>query len=209
MSQAGERIKEIADAEAARAEAEAPDAEAEEAADAGDDEPSPEPAPEPTPEPAPPAGLSPDAFVELEKASTNYLKRVAKAFGGNPPPPCPACEGLGFDLSGGEPAPDYLENEAFERCEACGGYGAVRTGSHVKGLEVVPCPRCKGAGYLSLPAGPPSQAERVAPAVAALQRGAAVGDASAFPRPGEPGWEPWMGGGEQPAPEPAGANAGG
>jgi hypothetical protein len=183
MSQAGERIKEIADAEAARAEAEAPDAEAEEAADAGDDEPSPEPAPEPTPEPAPPAGLSPDAFVELEKASTNYLKRVAKAFGGNPPPPCPACEGLGFDLSGGEPAPDYLENEAFERCEACGGYGAVRTGSHVKGLEVVPCPRCKGAGYLSLPAGPPSR--RYSGARLSATRAPFRGPASPA---GNPGW---------------------
>jgi hypothetical protein len=112
--------------------------------------PEPEPEPSPEPEPLPPAAaLDAEQAAELEKATAAYLKRVEKVFGpGDVPPACPACEGLGFDLTGGEPAPVLLAHENFRRCDECDGYGLVRTGSHVPGHDLNACPNCVGRGYL-------------------------------------------------------------
>lgn len=118
-----------------------------------DSEPEPEPTePTPEPEPAPepePSGMSAAQAGELEKATTAYIKRVEKVFGpGNVPPPCSHCEGLGFDLTGGEGAPDFPEHEQYKACDECGGLGNVKTGSKVAGHDLHECPKCIGRGYL-------------------------------------------------------------
>lgn len=111
-------------------------------------EPTPEPEPEPTPEPEA-AGLSAEQALELEKATTAYMKRVEKAFGpGNVPPPCSHCEGLGFDLTGGEGPPEFAEHENYIACGECDGLGMVKTGSKVPGHDLTACPNCTGRGYL-------------------------------------------------------------
>jgi hypothetical protein len=203
MSTSGDKIREMADAEAQRAEAESPDDE--EAAET-EDQPAPEPStdePTPEPPPEPSGGLTAVQAGELETATAQYLKRVAKAFGGQPPPACPTCEGLGFDLTGGAQGPEFHEHAQFERCDECDGLGGVKTGSRVPGNDVVPCPRCKGYGYLTEQPQPAERPELVAPTVVALQTGAGGLDLSQLPKPGEPGYEPWMGGGEGNATAPA------
>lgn len=149
-----EDIAARARAEGDRAEAENPDEE-----EAAEQEETPFQAPEgvPTEEPQPQPttpGLTPEQTVELEKATTAYLKRVDKAFGGQSPPPCPHCNGLGFDLFGDQPAPELRQHERFQTCEACGGEGDVLTGSKVETARVLPCPSCKGNGYIDKEAQP-------------------------------------------------------
>jgi hypothetical protein len=111
-------------------------------------EPEPEPEPEPTPEPEAGA-MDAEQAAELEKATTAYMKRVEKVFGaGNAPPACPACEGLGFDLTGGSGQPDYATHEQYIECHDCHGLGFVKTGSQVMGHDLHECPKCVGRGYL-------------------------------------------------------------
>jgi hypothetical protein len=170
-------IREMADAEATRAEAENPDEEAEgEEAEA----PAPEPEPEPEPEPPPlPEGVaSVEQLGELEKATTSYLKRVDKIFGGEVPwPMCATCEA----------ASDK------ETCDECAGFGGVLSGSKVPDQRVVRCERCKGAGYLVRRPVNVADAELVAPVVVALAEGNGNGEQAAALTPNDPGWEPWMG----------------
>jgi hypothetical protein len=111
-------------------------------------EPEPEPT-EPEPEPEPAGGLTAEQAAELEKAMAAYFKRVEKVFGAdNAPPPCPTCEGLGFDLTGGTGQPDFQEHENYIECGDCRGFGHVKTGSKVPGHDLHDCPNCLGRGYL-------------------------------------------------------------
>lgn len=168
-----------------------------EAPEPREDEPDTEPEAEPEPEqPAPPAapgGLNAEQAGELEKATTNYMKRVAKTLGGELPPECSACGGLGFDLTYGAGQPEYRTASDKDVCDECDGLGGVLSGSKVPGQEVVRCERCKGAGYLVTREVTITNPEQVAPVVVALASGNADGGQAAALKQGDPGWEPWMG----------------
>lgn len=159
MSDTAERLRAAKERDEAGIEQDEPEAakfEAPEPQPGGPEpEPEPEPQPEPEPEPEPQAGtLSAEQVHELEKATTAYFKRAEKVFGpGNVPPSCPHCEGLGFDLTGGEPAAEFKSHEQYIECPECGGMGNVKTGSKVPGHDLHDCPKCVGRGYLEkLPA---------------------------------------------------------
>jgi hypothetical protein len=50
----------------------------------------------------------------------------------------------------GEPIePPFEQDPEAGECEACGGWGRVKTGSKVAGQNVVTCRRCSGRGYVS------------------------------------------------------------
>jgi hypothetical protein len=156
--------------------------------------------PEPEPEPETPQagmGLSAEQAGELERATSAYYRKVAKVMGGEIPPECPTCNGLGFDLSGGQAAPDYRAASDKDTCDECDGLGGVLSGSKVPGSEVVRCERCKGAGYLVTGPVNVTNPEQMAPVVMALREGNADGAQAAALQPGDPGWEPWMGGGPE------------
>ena len=154
MSSTAERIKAARERDEARAEQEEETGPSFEAPETPAE---PEPEPEPT-EPdgeeeeaadAPAAGMTTEQAAELEKATATYFKRVEKVFGAdNVPPACEHCGGLGFDLTGGQGEPDYPEHENYIECEACHGYGHVKTGSKVPGHDLHDCPQCLGRGYL-------------------------------------------------------------
>jgi hypothetical protein len=199
VSTAAERIKEAADRDEAAAFTppegaedvpETEPIETEEAEEAETE--TAEPAPEPEPA-QPDTGLNAEQTQELERATIAYNKRVAKAFGGELPPECPACMGLGFDLTGGAGAPDYREASDKDVCDECDGFGGVRSGSKVPGQDIVRCERCKGAGYLVTRPVEIRNQEQVAPVVVQLAEGNADGGQATALKPGEPGWEPWMG----------------
>jgi hypothetical protein len=159
-----------------------------------DAEPDAEPEPEQPEPPAAPGGLNAEQMVEVEKATSAYYKRIAKAFGGELPPECRECNGLGFDLTGGKGKPEYRAASDKDVCDECDGLGGVLSGSKVPGQEVVRCERCKGAGYLVTREVTISNPEQVAPVVVALATGNADGGQVAALKPGDPGYEPWMGG---------------
>ena len=151
MTELAQRLAAARERDEAAAEAEPPETEEEEATEE-EGEPQTEPAPS---EPPPAEGLlSADQAVELEKATTAYLKRATKAFApAEPPPLCPTCEGLGFDLTYGAHTPELATNDAFRACTDCKGLGQVLTGSKVEGHVTRDCPTCLGRGYLErLPA---------------------------------------------------------
>lgn len=120
----------------------------------------PETEPEQAAEPPP---LEAEQAAKLDKAATTYIRAVERVFGaGNVPPQCPHCQGLGFDLTGGEPEPVLLGHENFIGCDECDGYGIVRTGSKVQGHDLHACPKCVGRGFLERLPGPvavPEQGE--------------------------------------------------
>lgn len=154
MSTAAERIKEAAERDEAAAftppegSETAPEPEPDETEEAEETETTPtEPAPEPEPA-QPETGLSAEQAQELERATIAYNKRVGKVFGGELPPECPACNGLGFDLTYGAGAPQFQEHEHFIGCDECAGLGKVKTGSQVMGHDLADCPKCQGRGYL-------------------------------------------------------------
>jgi hypothetical protein len=154
VSTAAERIKEARDRDEAAAftapegSENAPESEPDETEEAEEAETTPtEPAPEPAPE-QPPTGLNAEQTAELEKATTAYYRRVAKVFHGELPPECSTCNGLGFDLSGGEAPPDFPTHDHYIGCDDCDGLGKVRTGSQVPHFDLADCPKCQGRGYL-------------------------------------------------------------
>lgn len=131
------------------------------------------------PAPPTPEELSERLELEqLEKARQAYAKKVNAIRGeGRELPPCPACDGIGFDLTGGGPPVQLKPHQHFRECHECDGVGKVLTGSHVPELETADCPGCGARGYVSL---------QVAPAHA---------DGTAPESGAEPvyGREPWMG----------------
>lgn len=154
MSTAAERIREAADRDEAKAftapegSENAPEPEPDETEEAEETEAQPtEPAPEPEP-PQPDTGLNAEQGAELEKAMTAYYRRVAKVFGGELPPECPACSGLGFDLTGGQGLPEFKTHEHYIGCDECDGLGKVQTGSQVPNFDLADCPHCQGRGFL-------------------------------------------------------------
>jgi hypothetical protein len=174
MSTAAERIKEAANRDEAAAFTppegaedvpETEPTETEEAEEAEKEQAEPAPEPEPA---QPDTGLNAEQTQELERATIAYNKRVAKAFGGELPPECPACMGLGFDLTGGSGLPEFQEHEHYIGCDECDGLGKVKTGSKVMGHDLADCPKCQGRGYLEklvpVQAVPESPAEYGTPA---------------------------------------------
>lgn len=187
-------IAQLAEEEAQRAEADDASAEPGGEPGVGEGERDTAALPEPTiePEPLEPGTAEPvgdelseaeaEFLGELEKANTAYHKRIEKAHRGRPmPPQCPACQGLGFDLTGGEPPPELKQHDRFVMCEHCDGFGLVATGSKVPQAAELRCPTCGGNGYIDRLTFRPDQPSIPQPIA---------------PGPnGEPpaGWEPWMG----------------
>jgi hypothetical protein len=155
-----------------------------------------QPEPEQPEQPEPAGRFNAEQTAELEKASIAYLKRVGKALGGELPPECRECGGLGFDLTYGAGQPEYRTASDKDVCDECDGLGGVLSGSKVPGQDVVRCERCKGAGYLVTREVTITDPDQVAPVVVALADGTAHPEQVRALRPGEPGWEPWMGGGD-------------
>jgi hypothetical protein len=155
MATSGERLSELVEDEAARAEAADPD-EGDEAAEEAETTETPPPEGEPPPQPAgPPSGVSEQQASELDKAYQAYAKRVARIFGGELPPDCPTCMGLGFNLGAVEPEPEFQTTDEYKTCDTCAGLGKLATGSKVHGHDLADCPACQGRGYLmKLPAQP-------------------------------------------------------
>jgi hypothetical protein len=167
-----------------------------EAPEQPDTEPEAQPEPEQPEQPAAPEGMSAEQADELDKAYKAYAKRVAKALGGELPPECRECGGLGFDLTYGAGQPEYRTASDKDVCDECDGLGGVLSGSKVPGQDVVRCERCKGAGYLVTREVTITDPAQVAPVVVALASGNADSGQAAALKPGDPGWEPWMGGGD-------------
>jgi hypothetical protein len=165
-----------------------------EAPEQPDTEPETQPEPDQPEQPEPSGRFNAEQTAELEKASIAYLKRVGKALGGELPPECPECGGLGFDLTYGKGKPEYRTASDKSVCDECDGLGGVLSGSKVPGQDVVRCERCKGAGYLVTREVTITNADQVAPVVVALASGNADSGQVAALKPGDPGWESWMGG---------------
>lgn len=145
----GSKVRELADAEAARAEATEPDDETTEQEEAEQTPTEPEPPTEPGPDPEAVSEADAAKYQELERAQEAYFKRVSKAIAPEPlPPPCMTCGGTGLDFAGHEAAPEFREHHKFIECDDCAGYGRVRTGSKVTGQELADCPKCVGRGFL-------------------------------------------------------------
>lgn len=159
MESVGERIRESAARDEAAAEAE-PDTDDETEAEEEEGPPSPEP--EPPAEPQPGGVLTAEQGAELEKATTAYIRRVAKVFPAESmPPECPTCGGLGFDLTGSVGGPSYRSTDQFKRCEVCDGLGKLLTDSQVEGHLLRDCSVCQGRGYLEKIAPPAAVPEQV------------------------------------------------
>jgi hypothetical protein len=142
-----DKIRRLADEEAARAEAESPEPE-QEGEEAETEEGQPEQAPEPDGSPEEAEQLA--RVADLEKAQTRYLRAVEKIIGPEGMPPlCPVCQGTGLDFSGGQPEPEYKDSPRDVTCPDCEGWGKVRTGSRVQGEEVQACPTCTGRGAVA------------------------------------------------------------
>lgn len=128
------RVKELADEEAARAEAETPPDEPE-----GETPDVPE---EPTEE------VDPEAEMKALNAILRRFERaLAKLWGLEPPLPPAMSRGV-FGFVHPE-AVAMREHDDFRTCETCNGHGVVITGSHRAGNETEDCPdeRCRGRGY--------------------------------------------------------------
>jgi hypothetical protein len=208
-------IREMAAAEAARAEAENPDeveeAAAEEETETPPAEPVEPPAPEPgaespvepeppaeqpaEPEPAGQGSVDAGQVEQLEKAQASYLAKVRKIIGAERMPPlCPTCEGTALDFTGGAGEPDYRPASNTVTCPECDGLLGVLSGAKLGDSVVIRCGRCKGAGYLVEGPAAVEDPDMVAPVVLEMREGGGNGDQAAALAPGDPGWEPWMGG---------------
>jgi hypothetical protein len=165
-------IRELAAAEADRAEAENPDEETE-AAEDEETRPPVEPEPEheqPTePPPEPPTQAQMEKMMErLAKEDERHRKRYAEVLGEQFElmQPCPRCLESGHiyppevaplgpdqlaavDASlGRNVQPELREASDAERCAACDGWGVVLTGAQNEQGKVKPCTPCGGQGWV-------------------------------------------------------------
>jgi hypothetical protein len=166
-------IRELAEAEAARAEAESPDDDDEAAADeegTPPSEPEPESEPPSEPEPEPPTQAQLEKMMDkLGKEDERHRKRYAEVLG---PQfelmmPCPRCLESGHiyppeiapvdpdqvaavDASlGRNVQPELREATDAERCPDCDGWGMVKTGAQNEQGAVKVCTRCAGQGWVA------------------------------------------------------------
>lgn len=78
----------------------------------------------------------------IMEALGNYLGVVQDVMGEeNPVSPCVFCHGFGFNSIA------LLPDSHTNRCEECGGFGRVTTGSLVTGNETRGCEGCGGTGF--------------------------------------------------------------
>lgn len=218
---------EIAEREAAEAEAENPDAEVVEAPEPieGDPVPEPEPAPEPS---------SQTVVENADKRFTAEAKRHENALAKLHPEDwdqfttCPLCIGDGFltPIQPGEmPDPLWeavtvlsgrsqsgeLETAPFaEVCETCKGRGMVVTGAQNETNYSLPCRTCSGYGWLDVgPFAPgvphPPNAKKLPPAQPALAAVPQYPNAPVEPFPDSGiDFTPFLGGVNDPYGRPAG-----
>jgi excinuclease UvrABC ATPase subunit len=83
---------------------------------------------------------------DLERENERHLEKVKTIMGGFVQgfDACNECSGLGLT----PPGPRPQSHEYFEACATCAGFGQVKTGSLRQGNEARDCPACKGRGYL-------------------------------------------------------------
>lgn len=173
-------IRELAAAEAERAEAESPEdeteaAEEEETRPPAEPEPEPEQPSEPPPEPPTQAQLE-KMMDKLAKEDERHRKRYAEVLGDQFAlmQPCPRCleSGMIYPPEMAPPEPDQVaavdaslgrnvqpelrEATDAERCSACDGWGMVRTGAQNDAGKVKPCTPCGGQGWVMPQATVPS-----------------------------------------------------
>ena len=114
-----------------------PDEQEDEAAEAGELEPTPESEPE----------VNSDAQTKAIVSELGRHERAWAKLNGLEPEDlnaCPTCEGVGFTM---EPQPKIATAEYTRRCSTCNGYGEVLSGSLRQGNETVKCLTCQGMGY--------------------------------------------------------------
>lgn len=185
------RVKELAEAEAARAEAEQPEQEPEqeptqepEPAEPGEAEPEPE-------QPEQPQASAPFDVEAFEKEARRHERAIAKVLGPEfVEAVCPTCQGVGYAPQGADAAPQLQTHQDYRACETCAGFGDVLTGSHKQGHELASCPSCAGTGYLMRRPEPEQPAN---------------GNAAPGHAPADYGPQPWLG---DPTIRPAGQPAG-
>lgn len=166
-------VKQIADAEALRAEA---------GDENGDDEQDGD-APALADESDQPAELgepSKEQVQQLEHEIADHLTSVRSIMGGHVEGfgPCDTCGGMGLV----PPTPPPVHYANFKECDTCNGYGAVLTGARNPENANVNCPRCAGRGYLERTIAPPT------PPAPPVEGGAPPAEA-----PDEWGVPSWMG----------------
>jgi hypothetical protein len=203
----------LAKAEADAAEAETPD-EGEEKID-GDlpDDPEPETDTPPQPEPETMTEQQADRlFKRLETAAQRYLKTAMPITEelGMPVQACPLCTvpGLAITRSAHEVtsdveaavlgmigkgvAPEYVESNQYERCDACNGWGEVLTGAQKDISRTAICNPCGGKGYKPVVQAyvpTPAPAPAPFPGATATYIPLPAGSADAWGRPaGHPHW---------------------
>jgi hypothetical protein len=165
------KVTELAQDEAARAEAESPEP-----------EPTPEtetPAAEPAEEPGEGEGEQPgseDDEIKAFKAEYRRHENALRKIMGEDfevLEQCNACAGMGY-----APPVEIQAHHAYRACDTCNGFGVVRTGARNPEHEVTSCPRCGGLGFLT------KQATATQPSVQGSTDNGAQD---------EWGTEPWMG----------------
>jgi hypothetical protein len=139
------RVKELADEEAAKAEAEQPDEDAIEQEETTGSEPEPQPEPDPSPVPAPEPASEEAQMKAMGREYDRHAKALERIIGEDFAmlAPCDHCGGLGF-----APPVTLRPHKNFRACETCNGFGDVLTGSRKEGNATQPCPVCAGRGYL-------------------------------------------------------------
>lgn len=204
---------ELAKAEGDAAEAELPDEEEEQAEGEHEDEPEPEPETPPQPEPAAMTEQQADRlFKRLETAAQRYLKTAMPITEelGMPVQACPLCtfpglaiprqahevtsdiEAAVLAMIGKGVAPEYVESNQYERCDACNGWGEVLTGAQKDISRTAICNPCGGKGYkpvVQAYIAPPVPMPPAFPGATATYIPLPAGTADAWGRPaGHPHW---------------------
>lgn len=143
------KVKELADAEAAKAEAEPP-------TEPTPEQPPQDPDAEPVTEPdegAAPGEEQPDvptaeetvkALSRIERSLEAALRDVFQT--DEPLVPVPLEGAIGYYMPG---ALTMRTHDDFRTCPTCNGFGEVLTGSHKNGEQAATCPdaNCRGRGY--------------------------------------------------------------
>jgi DnaJ-class molecular chaperone len=165
-------VKQLADAEAAKAEAEQPDEPETEQPDEDEQE-----AESTEPQAEPSTGEPTEADIKaLNQEYGRHERALQKIMGSDFAllAPCDDCGGMGYR------PPDVMKtHENFKACDVCSGYGQVLTGARDPQYATTNCPRCGGRGYLTRRVTQPTQP------VEANAQGNGQQD--------EYGTEPWMG----------------